>query len=167
LQVVGSVDVDGVLASHLYVDVEYGHVPGPASSHVAGWVADAAEGPSNRPELAVASLPGRSVDVAAVPQIHAGSSDAMTEAQEVDVGGRPAVMLSTTSESGDWARRSVWFEAPWGDVVVVNAAGTPLADEETLVAMAASVQPTDSAGWEAFVVEVTGTGIETPVGRGG
>ena len=154
LHLVGSADVDGVLATNVYVSPHTDQVPGPRSAHAAGWLRAGSEGYD---QLSVLTLPGRTLDLDAVgvTPIHPTWIEQSSRAREID--GRPG--LVTESHRTDLpraGRRSVFTESAWGDVVVVSATGAQLPSEDELVALAASVRPTDEATWDTFVIEATG-----------
>jgi hypothetical protein len=164
-EAVGSVDVDGVLASVASVASAGPRTsPGPMSAHGAGWTAPGStiEGQ----QVTVQTLPGGSADLAAVPHIVRRFPDRTVTSHDREVAGRPAVVVEWTDGDEGFGGRSVWVDSAWGDVVVVTAMGTPPVGEEELVALAASVQPTDETGWEAFVIEMTGgPGLHPDEGR--
>ena len=164
LETVGSVDVDGLVAAGAFVDPRSSSIPGPASAHGVGWLAPGTtiEGQ----QVAVLTIPEGSVDLAAVPHVHRRFASRTVTSHDREVAGRPAAVVEWTDGDEGYGGRSVWVESAWGDVVVVTATGTPPAGEEELVTLAASVQPTDETGWEAFVVEATGgPGLHADEGR--
>ncbi len=65
-------------------------------------------------------------------------------------------MQERSSRAAGTIDRTVWLEAPWGDVVVVAGDGPSPPSAAELLALAASVQPTDEATWDAFVVRANG-----------
>lgn len=164
LQVVGSVDVDGVLASEPYVARYTDQIPGPRSAHAAGWVRAGSDGEH---QLSVLTVPGRSLDIVAVPVWQVQLSWLTRTSREREVGGRPAVVIEELRSDIEGAnRRSVLVEAEWGDVVVVSATGARLPSEEALVLAAASVQPAEDATWGRFVIDATGgPGLNADEGR--
>jgi hypothetical protein len=154
LRVVGSADVDGVLATNVYVSPHTDQVPGPRSAHAAGWLR---AGSADEDQLSVLTVPGRVLDLAAVgvgpthPPWIEGSSHAL------EIEGRPALVTESNRLDLPGARRrSVFVESAWGDVVVVSATGAHLPSEDELIALAASVRPSDDAAWDAFVIDATG-----------
>lgn len=154
LQVVGSVDVDGIIArqDHVYANSEA--VAGPASAHSAGWIAGGSE---DERHLLVHTLSGRSIDLDAVPFIYRDRyRDENIDSHDRDVAGQRARAFEWTERSGDFHGRSIWAESTWGDIIVVTGYGRSPPSEDELVAFAASVQRTDDVAWEAFVTEAVG-----------
>ncbi|MFZ6004855.1 MAG: hypothetical protein ACOYXM_13090 [Actinomycetota bacterium] len=164
LRVVGSVDVDGVLASEPYVALHSDQVPGPRSAHAGGWVRTGSNGED---QLSVLTVPGRSLDIAALPVWQVQLPWLTRTSHERDVDGRPAVVIEELrSDMAGANRRSVLVEAEWGDVVVVSATGASLPSEEALVLTAASVRPAEDAMWERSVIDATGgPGLNADEGR--
>ncbi len=152
LRVVGSVDVDGVLAADASVAPHTDQIPGPRSAHAAGWVR---AGSDEADHLAVLTVPGASLDLVAL-SVRVQPDIVTRTSHERTVDGRPGLVLDEAWEGYSVARRSVFLDAGWGDVVVVSATGETVPAEEELVTMAASVQPTDDASWERFLVEAAG-----------
>lgn len=163
LRVVGSVDVDGVLATTASVAPHTDQVPGPRSAHAAGWVLD---GFGERDHLAVLTVPGRSIDLAALSVrerfFHAATRTTSTRR----VGGRRGVLIDEVWEGSVDRRRTLLVESSWGDLIVVRATGERLPSADDLVAIAASVKPTDDAAWEELVTEANGgPGLHADFGR--
>lgn len=163
LEVVGSVDVVGVLAAGgVSVDVRDSG-PGPVGAHGVGWQTAAED------RLAVLTLPPDTVDLdtlAAVPSGAAARWSDQTVARRAD----GHVVLETVVPEDDfnarYESRSVWTIAEDGGVVVAAAAGESTPDEGTLLALVRSVEPTDQATWDAFVTDVGGgPGFHADPGR--
>ncbi|MGQ0831555.1 MAG: hypothetical protein ACT4OV_07745 [Microthrixaceae bacterium] len=162
LRVLGSVDVDGVLAADASVAPHTDQVPGPTSAHAAGWVRS---GSDEVDHLAVLTVPGASLDLA-VASVRAPAYALSSTAHTRTVGGRRGLVVDEVWEGFSQTTRSVLVESDWGDVVVVRATGSSVPTEDELVAIAASVRPTDDATWERFVVEATGgPGLHADRGR--
>lgn len=164
LQVVGSVDVDGVLAADAYVAPHTDQIPGPRSAHAAGWVR---AGSDAEDQVSVLTLPGEALDLGAVgvSTTHPVWLEASFRAREV-AGRRAVVSERNRLDLPGERRRSVFVDAGWGDVVVVSATGETVPTEEELVALAASVRPTDAASWERFLVEAAdGPGLHADADR--
>jgi hypothetical protein len=164
LEVVGSVDVDGVLAQQPWLEKNSPFIPGPESAHAAGWTVGTEE---DGTDLVVLTLPAGAADPDVVrldPGIlRAGRT---VTAREVDVNGRRGVYLEEAMEGSDVAQRSVWVESDWGDIVVVSALGRSVPDEATLLDLASSVRRADRPTWDAFVIESTGgPGLHPDEGR--
>lgn len=164
LQVVGSADVDGVLATDVYVSPHTDQVPGPRSAHAAGWLRAGSDGAD---QLSVLTLPGHALDLGAVEVGTTQPTWIVRSSHTRDVDGRPALVTESNRLDLDGARRrSVFVEAEWGDLVIVSATGAQLPSEEQLVSLAASVRGTDDAAWERFVIEATGgPGLRADRGR--
>lgn len=165
LEVVGAVDADGVVALRSYAQRSSDQVPGPAVAHGAGWVGSADVG-----FVVVATLPGRSLDVTALGVSGWSPVDLSGEtvARLTEVEGRAAAVLAHTrdEESGGQVERVVAVEAPWGDVVVVRSSWGRPVSEADLLELAASVEQTDEATWDAFVTEAAGgPGLHPDEGR--
>ncbi|CAN5748435.1 hypothetical protein BH24ACT4_BH24ACT4_07390 [soil metagenome] len=161
LDVVGSVDVPGAVASRAYLQVNSGEVPGPPEAHSAGWAC------SYDGELTVQTLPGSVADIDALAVAGWGQRYvSSTVARPGEVAGRPAVVVERADDAG-YAELTLAVESAWGDTVVVRAVGRPsLPAEEDLLAAAASVEQTDQASWDAFVIEATGgPGLNPDEGR--
>lgn len=165
LEVVGSVDVPAVVAGHAAVinssfpDGARSPVPGSPAAHGAGWRrADQ--------DLVVLTIPGRTVDLPALAA-HGWQPfpDPGTETNERTIDGRRAVVEERGPDEAGTIARTVWLEAPWGDVVVVRATGGSPPSVEELLALAASVERTDKATWDAFVAEVGGPQLSADAGQ--
>lgn len=164
LRVVGSLDVDGVLAASASVAPHTNQVPGPRSAHAAGWIRS---GSQESDRLSVLTVPGRSLDLAAVHVREREWQHVTRTARARVVDGRPALITTEEwPEYPDSNRLTVMVEASWGDVVVVSASGTTLPSEEELIAMAASVTSTDDVAWGELVTEANGgPGLHADLGR--
>jgi hypothetical protein len=164
LQLVGSADVDGVLATDVYVAPNTDQIPGPRSAHAAGWTR---AGSGGGDQLAVLTLPGSALDLEAVGvgPFHPPWMQESSHARVVE--GRPALVAESHRTDLPGAdRRSVFVESAWGDVVLVSATGAHLPTEDDLVALAASVQQSDQVSWDAFVIDATGgPGLHADRGR--
>lgn len=128
--------------------------PGPEGAHVAGWVTEAGV---DGPQLIVAALPGAGTDVEALAVVDRVRSFEPLEVRPATIGAVEGVVVDTRFRDEEAVtRRSVWWEAPWGDLMVVIASGDDLPDEEALLDLAATVERADAATWDGFVAEVTG-----------
>jgi hypothetical protein len=165
LQVVGSLDADAVQALSPDVVANTDFVPGGASSHAVGWLTGA-EG-DERDQLAVLTLPGDAVDLAALPAAGRMELRPDLEWEPLEIDGRAALASSDTYRNEpERRRRSVWMESEWGDVVVVDARGRSVPSQDELVAIAASVREADAPTWDELVVEATGgPGLHADEGR--
>ncbi|QYG91041.1 hypothetical protein HC251_00395 [Iamia sp. SCSIO 61187] len=143
LQVVGAAHVDAVIAQYPSVHVDQAP-PGPVGAHSVGWLEGGAEGADS---LLVETIPGVAGDPAALAA--PGVDDEHLTAETVEVDGRPAVVVDRRSYEDEV--RTVWLDSGWGDLVVVTALGRDLPTAEELVAIAASVRPTDTATWDRAV----------------
>jgi hypothetical protein len=156
LVVVGTATVAAELAGDPHVDVAGAspRAPGPVGSYAVAWfdpvpssTAAEAGGGDTHDTLAIQVLPGTAGDAAALAVDT--PFDDVTTVERRDVGGRPAYVVERTEYEG--TSRTVWLEATWGDLVAVTAAGVDLPSAEELVAVAASVRPSDQATWDAAV----------------
>jgi hypothetical protein len=137
-------------------------VPATATTHAAAWVDSEVLGSF----LVVTTIDAGVVDLAAVPWFHHRWAPWWTEPihRERQIGDQGAVVLEGFRQGDpsmpdlvpDEHHRSVWLASDFGDVVVVAAKGPRVPSEDELVAIASSVEPTDDAGWESFIVEMTG-----------
>ena len=158
LRLVGSVNVDGVVAFTAFFDPQANRAPGPLSAHGAGWLFSGIEGTGS---LSVVTVPGRSLDLAAVP-----ASDWRTYLSRIGtrttrfrtVGGRPGLVIRDVFPEESKITVRVLVESSWGDVVVVvvRASGEDIPSEDELLALAASVTSTDDATWAQFMAEANG-----------
>ena len=155
LRVVGHADADLVLGLGAWARPGMDGVPGPASAHGAAWERAGST-------LVVLTVPGAAGDVAAALGQPLFTRD--TSAQEVAAGGGPAVLVEQTFDEGDCRpapcgahTRSVVSTTASGDLLVVRTSGAdPIATAEELLRVAGSVGTTDTATWDAFVVEAAG-----------
>lgn len=154
LVVVGTVTVAADVARYPYVDVDGApaRVPGPAGSYAVAWfdpvpssTAAEAAGGDTHDTLAIQVLPGTAGDAAALAVDTPFDDVTAVERRAID--GRPAYVVERTEYEG--TSRTVWLESTWGDLVAVTAAGVDLPSVDELVAIAASVRPTDQAIWDA------------------
>lgn len=154
LVVVGTATVAAEVARYPWVEADRDEPPGPVGSHAVAWVdptptatAPEAAGGDTHDTLSVQVLPGTAGDAAALAVDT--PFDDVTGVVRRDVDGRPAYVVERTEYEG--TSRTVWLEAAGGDLVVVTAAGVVLPSADELVAIAASVRPTDQATWDAAV----------------
>lgn len=162
LEVIGSVDAQAVMAMYVHVAPNTDAVPGGESAHGAGWLREG----SPDSQLSVVSLPGASVDLDAMLAAAGRFGPRGSTWRSAVVAGRPALVTDVEPDPSGWRSRAVWLDASWGDVVVATATGTEVPDEEAMVALAASVHPTDEQGWDDFVVRATGgPGLHPDAGR--
>ena len=142
LEVVGSIDLDGVVGLRADVPSDDDAVPGPTAARVAAW--SAPDGGS----LLVMTLPAGSLDPAAVATETRAPRRVVDEerdavAEEVVVGDATGVVTTTARPAtGDVVRRELAVPAPWGDVLLVVSRGPVELDADELVAVARSVTPT-------------------------
>lgn len=172
LEVVGTVDTDGLLALQAGVRPDSGEVPGPGSAHSIGWTGAEQGGPQTDGEaiyddqLTVSTLPGEALDLAALAVGGWAHPSRVIEVHDVEAGGRPAMVLDDAPDELGYQERTVVLESGWGDVVVARSAGTSPATEEELLTLAASVEPADQATWDELVIEATGgPGLHPDEGR--
>ena len=163
LVVVGSVDADAVVAlrPHLRGDTE--RIWGLPSMHVAGW-----ERPTRPFEsrLTVATLPARAATPEVLPVIEERlGSTQQREWRDVEIGGRPGIVLEQDEPESGWTQRQVWRWADWG-IVVVTSDGSELLDEQTLIGLAEGVAPAEGDEWDRFVEQINGgPGLHPDRGR--
>jgi hypothetical protein len=184
LEVVGSVDADVIVSLTPYVEEFTDRGPGAETALGAGWLqappAEAtgtgggpevvtvqpgatplppeAAAPEVRSELAVLTLPGGSADLEAVGGLARAIAWVGVTTTEVDVAGRPGVVVEMAYDSGPSLSRVLLTEAPWGDLLMVAATGTAdgAPDAAALTAVAASAREATAEEWEAFTIEATG-----------
>lgn len=163
LEVVGSVDVDALLALDAFVLENTDQVPGGPEAHGAGWV----RGAPGDAQLTVLSLPGASVDLEALPASAVFRPRSRSTWRSRSVGTRTTYVRESTEEgSGTPIGRSLWTTTAWGDVLVVGATGTDIPTEEELLSVADSVQRVEATEWEAFVEAAHGgPGLHADPGR--
>ena len=149
-RVVGSADARFASALGAGVDERADGGPGPAGAHGAGWRA-------GETGLVVMALPGVSADPAVLFAERSGY-ELVHATSELDVGGRRAVHQTAAQCDGACHRTTSRLVAttPWGDTLVVEAAGAQVPPSEDLARIAASVEAVDRSTWDAFVVEVSG-----------
>jgi hypothetical protein len=181
LEVVGSVDADVIVSLTPYVEEFTDRGPGAETALGAGWlqappaeatgtgggpevvtVEPGASPPPSPPDvstdLAVLTLPGGSADLDAVGGLVGAIPWATLTTTEVDVAGRPGVVVEWVYDNSPSVSRTLLTEAAWGDLLMVAAAGPPdgALDAEALIAVAASARPASAEEWEAFTIEATG-----------
>ena len=152
LEVVGSADIDAVVALDPWVDPERRYVPGPRGSRSASW-----EGSDGfRDQVVVMTIPGRWVDLDVLRYAPSGESF-IREEREIEVGDEPAVLLETPRLDGSPHARAIVWVAPWGDVVLAHSEGLdgPLS-VEALSAIAESVERADEPAWARFADDLDG-----------
>lgn len=159
-EVVGSIDA-GAAAALLPVGGRDGAVPGPSSAHGAGWMTPA----SDTAQVAVLTLPGTSVDLAALPGLLATyPASPPLEVTLLELDGRPAVRLHSGDDEWQWM--SLWALAEWGDVVVGHSRDLTLVSEQELTALVGSVERADEAAWAEFIAAGQGgPGLNPDPGR--
>jgi hypothetical protein len=143
LRVVGSVDVDMVIALTGYIQA--GVTGGRPDTHTAGWFDDPGR-------LAVMTLPGRAADLAAVVAVARFLFTVPAVVRHEHVGGRDAVVLDLgwNREEGPSIRDLV-TTTTWGDLLVVRSQGSSLRSIGSLVDIAGSVRPVNEQTWQRFV----------------
>jgi hypothetical protein len=147
LRVIGSADAGLSMALASYVSQFEGGVPGPDTAHGAGWVQD--DGASwGSPFLAVATLPGSSVQLAAVPAI---TRIPGWTRHDVSPGADGLVRLEWVGadpEVAAYGYRAVAFAMDNGDVVVVVAGGSKVPSLAEVERVAHSVRPISESAWQ-------------------
>lgn len=153
----GSVDADllGILRSQGYSLPET--VPGTARSHVLLWR-------KGGTDLIVATLPGQSVDLAALPAL--GVIDrvywsATTTVSDLD--GADAMVTIEIEHPGwterpPWSERVVVTESAWGDIVIARGEGTAAPSMRELEVVATSVAQSDQGTWDDIVATAGNVG---------
>lgn len=155
LELVGSVAADAVVAAFPYVDQQADAGPGPTTAHGVGW----RQGVSDHgTQVVLMSLPGGSADLAALVVGFRWQQRRYAAPREVvaRVVGHHALLERLESEAAGPVRRSVWLPTDDGHLVVAASSGSDAATEEDLLALARSVEPTDTTTWDDFVLEVRG-----------
>ena len=142
LSVTGHVDAAGVIALRSRITSDAG-VPGAISAHTVGWRKGEAQ-------LLVSTLPGSSLDVAALAALELENLSNGTKVKPLKVGGRPAMFLDLPD------RTVLVAETLWGDVVVVSSVrprGTRTAglDMAAITEVAASVRHSTASKWQSTV----------------
>jgi hypothetical protein len=156
---VGSVDASAAVATWLHVRRNSDEVPGPAVAHGAGWM-------NGEDRLAIITLPGRSADLDALAKGETLFFWDNPTIELKDVDDRRYLWIEEDRESDYADARSIWMEAPWGDLVVVSAVGVELPSRAQLLATALSVDRSSEDEWAAFVIEATGgPGLHPDEGR--
>ncbi len=156
LSVVGHADADLVLALQAWAQPGMDEVPGPVSAHGAAWEREGST-------LVVVTVPGAAGDVEAVLG-QRFFTRGTTTTRDLAIDGRPAVLVERTFDEDDCRpapcevhTRSVVSTTASGDLLVVRTSGAdPIATAGELVRVAGSVGTTDTATWDAFVVEAAG-----------
>ena len=162
LEVVGSMTADAVVARWPDVQPNTDVVPGTAAAHGAGWRAETAHG-----TLSIVTLPGDSVDLAALPLIELLQPAYVATWTGLTISGQPAMAMEALFPDAPGSKtRSVWLQARSGDVVVVTARGLAPPSPDELAALAASVEPANDDAWNTSVIAATGgPGLHADDGR--
>ena len=161
LEVVGSVDVDAVLAMQFSVEANTDRLGVLDSTHVAGWmdrIPTNDEGGDRPGDLSVMTLPARAADIDVLDAYDEVGLGQHTW-ERTEVGGDPALLVERAEQlTSFWGMRSVWRWTDSGDIVVVATGNHPdeLLSFEALQGVAAAVTPADQATWDRFVTEMTG-----------
>jgi len=165
LEVVGSVDADAVVALRPSVRGDSERMWGLPSMHVAGWLRPA-EAPYES-WLTVSTLPARAASPEVLPVVEYRYADLGREREwrQVEVGGRPGLVLEEDQGTPGWAQRQVWRWADWG-IVVGSSDGFGLLSEAELIELAEGVAPVEGDEWERFVEQMNGgPGLHPDRGR--
>jgi hypothetical protein len=157
LEVVGRADADVALTMQAGVLPSSDTVPAGERAHAAVWARLDATGAwtTTSPTIVVSTLPGTSASLAVLPAAVRALRYMTPSMTDMAVAGRPGVVLELTQDELV-RRRSVVTSTPGGDVVVVVASGAELPGAGDLAGVAASVRPTTTEVWDAFVVEARG-----------
>lgn len=165
LEVVGSLDADGVLAVEALLPIDdSGAVPGPIAAHSAVW-ADCAEGETDVREcdgsLVITTVPDGSVSPLAAAAHRSGAGRSTGGLREgvwvtgVFVGDATGVVTSEAVD-GVVVRRTLVVPTEWGDdLVIVHRAGLALGPQ-VLAGIAEGVTQASDGEWADLVEEATG-----------
>jgi hypothetical protein len=155
-RVLGSVGVDTAIALRAQTYPSSNVVPGPVPGYGIGWVytgVNTHEGPSA--SLSVVVLPGDDADLSALEVAPRRSWGEMPPLEEVDLNGRPGVLIGSAEQFGGELRSLVTNDAS-GALVVVTAYGPRMPADDELVTIAESVRPVDPAEWEQIQIAAFG-----------
>lgn len=149
LSVSGHVDAAGVIALRSRITSGAG-VPGATSTHTVGWRRGASQ-------LLVSTLPGRSIDVAALAGFELDELSNGTKVKPLKIDGRPAMFLDLPD------RTVLAAETSWGDVVVVSSVPSSRTrigalGLVALTEVAASVQRATAPQWKTTIDATASTG---------
>lgn len=155
-RVLGSVQPDGVVAMAADVRPRTSAVPGPDSAYSIGFDRALAAGSDGglTDTLAVMTLPGDSIDLAALSAPRFAGGEVITPLA-VDVDGRPGFVSESYGRFGG-SVRSLVTTGDDGALIVVASSGGSFVDPADLVRVAASVAPVGSAEWDGATVEAFG-----------
>lgn len=150
LEVVGSVDVAGVVAKSSGGTSYRGGIYAPVGSWVTNWAGGGA-----LEMLTVLTLPGNALDLdALLVDLQPRVSSFRDSSSPAEVGGRAAVVTERERDEEETTVRSVWTTTSWGDVVVVSSYAVDPIGTDDLLRMAGSVEATDAGAWEVFIRDV-------------
>ena len=162
VEVIGTVRADAAIASRASPSPNSDQVPGAETSVSVGWT----DAPTGTRSLTLMALPGEAADLEAlaVGQMVLGWHDPTVELGER--GGRRDLIVEEDDSTYERHTRTIWMEAPNGDLLMARASGLELPSREELFTLLEDVRPTDEASWEALVIEATGgPGLHPDDGR--